>query len=517
MILGDPANKAPGGGGRTAIDDIFRRAVVRRPDAIALIDPPDRMETEGMTPRRLTYAQADHMVSAIAGRLRRIGLSTDAVVGTQLPNNVDGILTFLGILRAGMIAAPLPLLWRRGDCITALSRIGAKAFVTCGEYRGVDHCQIAMEAAAEIFPIRYVCGFGANLPDGVIPLHDLHDTEHVDPVPAPTRERQSNLAAHVAAITFDVTTDGLIAVARSHLEFLSAAVAVVIESKVPQDAVILSTVAPTSLAGISAGIMPWLFCGGTLALHEPFTPELFGKQISEHRCDTLVLPGIVMPRLAEAGMLPAEDGVKTILALWRTPERLAGSAPWRDPRIAINDIMVFGETALVAGRRGEDGKALPLPLGSVTAPRGGANTVPVAEVARTDAGTVAIRGPMVPRHPFPPDAERAGLPSMRIAPDGMVNTGYTCRVEYADTLVVTGPPPGLVSVGGYRFGLRDLQELAANADPGSTLAALPDALTGHRLAGSAPDRTAIRHALAATGANPLVVRAFRDRAQPDAA
>jgi hypothetical protein len=109
---------------------------------------------------------------------------------------------------------------------------------------------------------------------------------------------------------------------------------------------------------------------------------------------------------------------------------------------------------------------------------------------------------------------------MRIAPDGMVNTGFTCRIEHTgdrEALVVTGPPAGLVSVGGYRFGMRDLQELVAGADRMSTLAALPDMLTGHRLAGHSADRDAIRHALAATGANPLVVRAFRDRLQPDAA
>ena len=49
-------------------------------------------------------------ISAIASRLRRLGLHTDAIVGIQLPNTVESVLTLLGVLRAGMIAAPLPLL-----------------------------------------------------------------------------------------------------------------------------------------------------------------------------------------------------------------------------------------------------------------------------------------------------------------------------------------------------------------------------------------------------------------------
>ena len=66
------------------LDDLFRRAAARRPDALALVDPPDRDSFTDGAPRRLTYAQADRVVSAIAARLRTLGLPTDAVVGIQL-------------------------------------------------------------------------------------------------------------------------------------------------------------------------------------------------------------------------------------------------------------------------------------------------------------------------------------------------------------------------------------------------------------------------------------------------
>ena len=38
-----------------------------------------------------------------------MALPTDSIVGIQLPNIVENILAILGVLRAGMIAAPLPL------------------------------------------------------------------------------------------------------------------------------------------------------------------------------------------------------------------------------------------------------------------------------------------------------------------------------------------------------------------------------------------------------------------------
>ncbi|MGD0027191.1 MAG: AMP-binding protein, partial [Xanthobacteraceae bacterium] len=190
MILGDPAAAAvpQSSRRRVTVDDVFRLIAVRRPDALALVDAPNRQTFTDGAPRRLTYAEADRMVAAIAGRLRRMGLSTDAIIGIQLPNIVENPLTLLGVMRAGMIAAPLPLLWRRADAIAALARIGGKALITAGHVGSFNHCQFAMRVASEVFSIRYVCGFGEKLPDGVVPFDDLFTAEKLDPIPPLDRE-----------------------------------------------------------------------------------------------------------------------------------------------------------------------------------------------------------------------------------------------------------------------------------------------------------------------------------------
>jgi hypothetical protein len=136
----------------------------------------------------------------------------------------------------------------------------------------------------------------------------------------------------------------------------------------------------------------------------------------------------------------------------------------------------------------------------------------VAELTRTDAGTVAARGPMVPHHSFPPGIERTGLPYFGIGDRGLVDCGHTCRIDsLANATVVTGPPSGIVSAGGYRFPLRDLQDVVGRIDGTATLAALPDPILGQRLIGNAGDRNAMQAALHAAGINPLVAAAFRDR------
>ena len=165
MILSDPDTTA---GGAT-LDELFRRAGVRAPDRLALIDPPNKQAIGGGAPRRLTYAETDRTISAMAARLRALGLRADAVVALQLPNTVESVIALLGVLRAGMIAAPLPYLWRQQEIVTALRGLGAKAIVT----GGAALARSAMLAAAELFPIRHVCAFGSGLPDGVAPLDDI--------------------------------------------------------------------------------------------------------------------------------------------------------------------------------------------------------------------------------------------------------------------------------------------------------------------------------------------------------
>jgi len=172
-------------------------------------------------------------------------------------------------------------------------------------------------------------------------------------------------------------------------------------------------------------------------------------------------------------------------------------------------VHVFGEAGLIAARRAPDGKPAVIRFGTIAAPRGSEGGLAVAEIKPSPRGTVAIRGAMVPRYAFPAGAERTTLPHLKVTADGFVDTGYACQPVPADgAMVITAPPPGIVSVGGYRFLTRELDAAVAGVDSAGTLAALPDALAGHRLAGSAPHRDQVEKALNERGVSPLLVGAF---------
>ena len=338
---------------RLTLDDLFRRAGVREPQRLALIDPPNRARIDGRAPRALTFAQADRAIAALAARLRELGLATDAVVGIQLPNTVESAIALLGVLRAGMIAAPLPLLWRKQDMTAALGLVAAKAIIT----HGCD-ADPAMQTAAELFPIRYVCGFGQALPDGVVPLDDCFAPGADGLLASP---RPGKAADHVAIITFDVTADGLAPVSRSHAGVAAAGRAVFEASPIAPDSNFLSAIVPGTFAAIALGIVPWLLAGGTLALHHSFDAETFAAQSHALGECNMVLPGPLLPMLDDAGLLDAD--AKTIIALWRAPGRLADAPAWQG-EASLVDVTSLGETGLVAMRRTADGKPAPVTGGA---------------------------------------------------------------------------------------------------------------------------------------------------------
>ncbi len=256
---------------------------------------------------------------------------------------------------------------------------------------------------------------------------------------------------------------------------------------------------PASFAGMCLTLLPWLIGGGILSLHHPFDPGVLVHQRREDRCGAVVLPGALALSLAETGAF-AVDSPAGVIAAWRSLERLAASAAWREADVRLTDVSIFGEAGMVPARRDDNGR--PRPLASI-------DTI---QVARTEAGTVSCAGRWRRIACFQLGIERSGLPYFKIGAGGWIDTSYHCRADATtQELTVTGPPAGMVTIGGYRFPLRDLAEVVRRIDGAATLIALPYPVIGQRLIGNARDPVTMQAALAAVGVNPLVIAAFRDR------
>jgi hypothetical protein len=207
--------------------------------------------------------------------------------------------------------------------------------------------------------------------------------------------------------------------------------------------------------------------------------------------------------------------LRYVLGLWRAPEQVAASPAWPGSQASFTDVYLFGEAGLFGAIRGGDGLPVPIMPGPHGAPRAQQGSSIAGDIMLTPRGTLGLRGPMVPvlAYTAQADASNALIPAQ---PLDYVDTGYMARLDRATGAVnITAPPSGIMAVGGYRFLAQDLNEWAKRLGENAMLTALPDRLSGYRLAGRASNNGRARDALTELGLNPLMVEAFRDRAAAD--
>jgi hypothetical protein len=459
---------------KVTLDAVFRRNVLMQPGALALADPPERTMLMGGAPRQFNYAEADAAVSRLAHQLKALGLPEQAVVAIQLPNTVEAIITLLAVLRAGMIAMPLPMLWRRSDLVTALREIAPRALITATRFGDERPAEIACEVAAELFTLGFPCAFGDDPPDGVIPLA-IETRASGDSEPFPVLRGIS--PNHFAIATFDASRQGPYAVARSHSQWLAAGFAITMEANIAAGDSIVSTLPPASLAGIAGTFLPWLMVGGTLQLSHGFSPLTAAMAPAGAH---LAAPAIALQSLATKDT----DGFATCIALHRGPETL-GLDLSRLNCEAIVDMQVFGETGFTALRRIAKIMPSPIPVGEITAPVETEGAPVVIETRRLADGTLAVRGAMVPDKPITIGGHTSPA-QLEFDVDNFVRTNFKCHGS-GGALVIEAMPEGILQIGGLRFGFDEIAMRVAKASPGAELAPARDPILGMRGVIEAPD------------------------------
>jgi hypothetical protein len=494
MVEGRRTMNAPSAAsfaGGVTLDALFRANVAARPNSIALADPPNRASFTDGTPLRLTYAQLEERVDRLARKLRGFAMTPGSVVAVQLPNIAESAVSLLAVLRAGYVAAPVPMLWRRSDLIAALAGVSPKAFITLARLNDERPAEIVCEAAAELFDLSFPCAFGENVPDGLVPLDREDFSDHPE-LPVTRAE------ASVSLVTFDADAEGFFPSGRSDAQWLAAGLATLLEARIETADTIVTAIPLSSLAGLATAFVPWLLSGGTLQLASGQS-KIFGSAGPEERVH-VVAPAAVLGVLAQAASAPFASAI----AVHRSARTHAVDLS-RIAAARVVDFHNFGETGAVVLMRDDPRSALPVPVGGISAPSGMAGAPVVVEAKQKDA-QIWLRGPMVPREAYP-----AGLGSYRTArdADGFVRTGYRCRSDGNGGLIVEAGPDRVVSVGGLRFGLDDLQSRFAAIGEDVKILTVEDPLLGERLRIEAANPEAAAAALLAAGHSQLIVDATK--------
>ena len=293
-----------------------------------------------------------------------------------------------------------------------------------------------MQIAAEIFPIRFVCGFGGEPPDGVVPLDDLFTRREARSAAAARARARAAAGPGRASRGHHLGRGGRRPRAgraqpcRADRRRARGRCSKAGSRRTPSSS---STLAMSSFAGLAIALVPWLLVGGTLVLHHPFDADDL-RRAAQRPCAATpsIVPGpLVAPVRRGRASVGARRPQAACSASGARPSGCRARRPGAMPTIA------HGRRAGVRRDRPDRRAARRRAAGrrrfrSGRSPRRAAPRarVIVGEVAahrRRHASRCAARWcRAAPSRPAP-SAPRC--PHFKVAPNGFVDTGYACRID----------------------------------------------------------------------------------------
>jgi acyl-CoA synthetase (AMP-forming)/AMP-acid ligase II len=132
-------------------------------------------------------------------------------------------------------------------------------------------------AAAQAPSVRFVLGFGENLPDGVTPLAEAFDDNVSD---SSAFGAEDDLACAAITLTAQIG-EPVVPLFRSMQSLLAQGGHSALALGLKQDDVLLNPYPLTGPVGLGVGLTAWLVSGCTLVPHQPVDYDLFRQQLAD--------------------------------------------------------------------------------------------------------------------------------------------------------------------------------------------------------------------------------------------
>lgn len=322
------------------VDSLFCKAADAQGDAEALVDAPNREALIGSPPRRMTYAQVDHAVDAMAHAFAGLGVSRGDVVCSQLPNVVEGVIAFLACARMGAILSPVATAYRAHELRQILPSVTPKIYLTTGLFHGCDHAAMLMDLRRAGVTDAQVVSLGSTAPDGAHALDRLMAAAPGGAFPAPADLDASEALTLCWTSGTEAAPKG---VPRHHDHWVVNGEALVEAAGLKPGDAILNPFPLINIASIGGMVMPWLICQGRLIQHQPFDLPIFLGQLQDERVAYTVAPPAVLNMLLNNEALLSATDLSNLRCLG------SGSAPlapwmvkgWQDGH-GVTVMNVFG-------------------------------------------------------------------------------------------------------------------------------------------------------------------------------
>jgi acyl-CoA synthetase (AMP-forming)/AMP-acid ligase II len=327
------------------IGDLFDQRVLEDPDALALVDPLNRADLVEGPFRELTWAELEDQVDRMAQVLLDEGVETGDVVGVQLPNCVEIVITFLAVLRLGAIVTPYPVQYRSHE-LTQLSNVAnVKVFVTSTRIGKTREAARELVNLRDAIPsLKHILAFGDSLPEGVIGLDQRIASANDRSALAKFRETFKPDPNDCVTICWTSGTESTPkGVPRTHYDWIAMHWTTVEAPQLTKDDVLINPFPMVNMAGINGMFLPWLRVGGVLVQHHPFDLATFLEQVSKYRATYTVAPPALLTQLLQNEALLANADISSLRLLGSGSTPLAPSLlqGWRD-KYGIEILNLYG-------------------------------------------------------------------------------------------------------------------------------------------------------------------------------
>ncbi|TDP91013.1 class I adenylate-forming enzyme family protein [Labedaea rhizosphaerae] len=257
------------------MDDLFRARVAERADALAVVDPANKLDLVGTEPLRLTWTELAAEVDRLATGLVRRGLGAGDVLAVQLPNTVELVAVYFAAWRLGVVVCPLPVQFRAYEQRGLTASAGAVGFVTT---RRIGKRAHAVEAAEVLDIPVWTVDDRPDTGEGV----RSHPVDPNDPV----------------TLCWTSGTEGAPkGVPRCAYDWLAIGRGTAGSAQVSRGDVLLNPFPMVNMAGISGVFLPWLLTGAVLVQHHPFDLPTFLRQVMTERITYTVAPPALLSLL----------------------------------------------------------------------------------------------------------------------------------------------------------------------------------------------------------------------------
>lgn len=452
------------------LTDAARAAVADAPDRVLLIEGD----------RRVTRAEAWDQSLRLARFLRDRGLEPGDVISFQLPNWLETATIALAARMCGLVANPIPPIYRESELAHILADCGARMIFVPGTFRGFDH-QAAIAALRPRLPaLKDVVAVRAEGP--------LTWRQAVAGAPIGQDELPAVDAASVAIVMYTSGTTGRAkGVLHSHLTYGHRVRAMgEFWSIGPGDIVFMPSPVTHITGAIWALEMPWM-CGNAAVLMDVWSAAEGIDCIERNRCTVTGGATPFLQQLLEIGR-DAPDRLASLRLYFCggttvSPDLIRGASAVFPGCLFFR---CYGSTEMPSATLGirESAHAL---LGAETDGR----VVPPVELRVVDAATgaplgkgeegeIAARAPgLFAGYLDPSDNAEAFLA------DGFFRMGDLGRlVEGADGdyVVVTGRKKDIIIRSGENISPKEVEDVlyAHPAVADVAIVAMPSATTGEK-------------------------------------